>query len=90
MHDDFSADGFLARTIPGFQPREAQVTMSNAVTESIEQQHVLVAEAGTGTGKTYAYLVPALRSGKKSLFLRDQKPYKINCITETYRQLLMR
>ncbi|WP_272694678.1 ATP-dependent DNA helicase [Providencia sp. PROV144] len=73
MHDDFSADGFLARTIPGFQPREAQVTMSNAVTGSIEQQHVLVAEAGTGTGKTYAYLVPALRSGKKVIVSTGSK-----------------
>ena len=73
MHDDFSADGFLARTIPGFQPRAAQVTMSNAVTESIDAQNVLVAEAGTGTGKTYAYLVPALRSGKKVIVSTGSK-----------------
>lgn len=68
MHDDFSSNGFLARTIPGFQPRAAQVKMSHAVTEAIEKQHVLVTEAGTGTGKTYAYLVPALRSGKSDCF----------------------
>ncbi|MBP6121266.1 MULTISPECIES: ATP-dependent DNA helicase [Providencia] len=73
MHDDFSSDGFLARTIPGFQPRAAQVTMSNAVTESIDEQNVLVAEAGTGTGKTYAYLVPALRSGKKIIVSTGSK-----------------
>ncbi|MGO2333727.1 ATP-dependent DNA helicase [Providencia sp.] len=73
MHDDFSANGFLARTIPGFQPRAAQVTMSNAVTESIDAQNVLVAEAGTGTGKTYAYLVPALRSGKKVIVSTGSK-----------------
>ena len=73
MSNDFSADGFLAKTIPGFQPREAQVTMSDAVAQSIEQQHVLVAEAGTGTGKTYAYLVPALRSGKKVIVSTGSK-----------------
>ncbi|HHR5877618.1 ATP-dependent DNA helicase [Providencia alcalifaciens] len=73
MSNDFSADGFLAKTIPGFQPREAQVTMSGAVAQSIEQQHVLVAEAGTGTGKTYAYLVPALRSGKKVIVSTGSK-----------------
>ncbi|OAT54388.1 DinG family ATP-dependent helicase [Providencia heimbachae ATCC 35613] len=73
VHDDFSSDGFLARTIPGFQPRAAQVTMSNAVTESIDEQNVLVAEAGTGTGKTYAYLVPALRSGKKIIVSTGSK-----------------
>lgn len=73
MHDDFSSNGFLARTIPGFQPRAAQVKMSHAVTEAIEKQHVLVAEAGTGTGKTYAYLVPALRSGKKVIVSTGSK-----------------
>ncbi|EFB73758.1 hypothetical protein PROVRUST_05030 [Providencia rustigianii DSM 4541] len=73
VSNDFSADGFLAKTIPGFQPRAAQVTMSEAVSQSIEQQHVLVAEAGTGTGKTYAYLVPALRSGKKVIVSTGSK-----------------
>lgn len=73
MHDDFSSNGFLARTIPGFQPRAAQVKMSHAVTEAIEKQHVLVTEAGTGTGKTYAYLVPALRSGKKVIVSTGSK-----------------
>nr|WP_243851811.1 ATP-dependent DNA helicase [Providencia heimbachae] len=47
--------------------------MSNAVTESIDEQNVLVAEAGTGTGKTYAYLVPALRSGKKIIVSTGSK-----------------
>ncbi|BBG58805.1 ATP-dependent helicase [Providencia rustigianii] len=47
--------------------------MSEAVSQSIEQQHVLVAEAGTGTGKTYAYLVPALRSGKKVIVSTGSK-----------------
>ncbi|MGI5308886.1 ATP-dependent DNA helicase [Rheinheimera sp. WS51] len=61
----FSATGALAKHIDGFNAREAQLDMAKAVTDIIEQSGALVVEAGTGTGKTYAYLVPALLSGKK-------------------------
>ena len=63
--DDFSPGGVLTGAIPGFRPREAQQQMAEAVAEVIRQGGELVAEAGTGTGKTYAYLVPALRANKK-------------------------
>ncbi|QDX31981.1 ATP-dependent DNA helicase [Dickeya poaceiphila] len=63
--DDFATDGVLARAIQGFQPREPQRQMATAVLEAISAKKPLVVEAGTGTGKTYAYLAPALRSGKK-------------------------
>ncbi len=63
----FSADGALGKAIPGFQPRQAQLDMAEAVSRAIEQQSQLVVEAGTGTGKTFAYLVPALLSGKKTI-----------------------
>jgi len=63
--DDFSPEGALTAAIPGFRPREAQRQMAGAVAEAINNGSELVVEAGTGTGKTYAYLVPALRSGKK-------------------------
>lgn len=78
MTDDFAADGQLAKAITGFKPREPQRQMAVAVTEAIEKAQPLVVEAGTGTGKTYAYLAPALRAGKKSLFRPDQKRYRIN------------
>ncbi|WP_294906368.1 ATP-dependent DNA helicase [Tatumella sp. UBA2305] len=65
MTDDFSPEGALTAAIPGFRPREAQRQMAGAVAEAINNGSELVVEAGTGTGKTYAYLVPALRSGKK-------------------------
>ena len=56
-------DGALATAIPGFRPRPAQQRMAEAVAEAIEAREPLIAEAGTGTGKTYGYLVPALLSG---------------------------
>ncbi len=54
------ADGPLARALPGFVPRPAQQAMAAAVAETMDARDALLVEAGTGTGKTYAYLVPAL------------------------------
>jgi ATP-dependent DNA helicase DinG len=59
------ADGPFAREVPNFAPRETQRRMADAVTDAIEHRDALVVEAGTGTGKTFAYLVPALLSGKR-------------------------
>lgn len=59
------ADGPFAAEVAGFSPRESQRAMADAVEEAIAERHALIAEAGTGTGKTFAYLVPALRSGKR-------------------------
>lgn len=73
MADDFAADGALALAIPGFKPREPQRQMAQAVSEAIENKCELVVEAGTGTGKTYAYLAPALRSGKKVIISTGSK-----------------
>ena len=56
-------DGALAHGIAGYVPRQAQERMAEAVADAIEDRACLIAEAGTGTGKTYAYLVPALLSG---------------------------
>lgn len=69
MTDDFAPDGQLAKAIPGFKPREPQRQMAVAVTRAIEKGQPLVVEAGTGTGKTYAYLAPALRAKKESHYL---------------------
>jgi ATP-dependent DNA helicase DinG len=63
--DLLGPDGPFAREVPGFAPRVVQQTMAAAVEEAIAERQVLIAEAGTGTGKTYAYLVPALMSGKR-------------------------
>ncbi len=61
----FASDGTLAETIPGYRTRAQQVEMAQAIADAIDHCRVLVAEAGTGTGKTFAYLVPALLSGGK-------------------------
>ena len=61
----FSADGPLALAIKEFRTRPFQIEMAEAVAHTIADNGVLVAEAGTGTGKTFAYLVPALLSGGK-------------------------
>ncbi|MFM7065485.1 MAG: ATP-dependent DNA helicase [Gammaproteobacteria bacterium] len=67
LRDLFAADGQLARAIPGYRPREAQLRMAEAVAEAFDSAGKLVVEAGTGTGKTFAYLVPALLSGRHVL-----------------------
>ncbi len=61
----FGADGPLARAIAGFTTREEQIGMAAAVDHALRTRGRLVVEAGTGTGKTFAYLVPALLSGKR-------------------------
>ncbi|RLM26836.1 ATP-dependent helicase [Brenneria alni] len=71
--DDFATDGALAKAISGFKPREPQRKMAQAVAQAIDKQQALVVEAGTGTGKTYAYLAPALRAGKKVIISTGSK-----------------
>jgi ATP-dependent DNA helicase DinG len=61
----FAADGPLAAKIPGFKLRSQQLEMAEAIAQAVDATDVLVAEAGTGTGKTFAYLVPALLAGGK-------------------------
>ena len=62
----FSQNGTLAKAIDGFSPRQAQTDMAMGVAHAIEKQSSLIVEAGTGTGKTFAYLIPAFLSIKNS------------------------
>ncbi len=61
----FSPDGPLARAISGYRVRGQQLEMAQRIEDAIRQNSVFIAEAGTGTGKTFAYLVPALKSNGK-------------------------
>jgi len=61
----FGSGGLLARHVDGFEPREHQLEMARSVARSLEDEIPLLVEAGTGTGKTWAYLVPAILSGRK-------------------------
>jgi len=69
----FSPDGLLASRIAGYRLRPQQLEMAERVEAAIAGNKVLVAEAGTGTGKTYAYLVPALLSGGKVIISTGTK-----------------
>jgi ATP-dependent DNA helicase DinG len=61
----FAADGPLAAAVSGYRPRPQQLEMAQAILSAIESGGALAVEAGTGTGKTFAYLVPALLAGGK-------------------------
>src|SRR5260221_2645898 len=63
----FGPGGPLAKAVSGFRHRPQQVEFAQAVLEAIESSGVLIAEAGTGTGKTFAYLVPALLAGGRGV-----------------------
>ena len=65
--ETLSNQGVLAQSVPGFQPRQGQTDMAMAVSRTVQDGGQLVVEAGTGTGKTYAYLVPVLLSGQRAL-----------------------
>lgn len=65
VEDVFGEGGLLARALRGHEPREAQRAMAELVAEELEHGGVALVEAGTGTGKTFAYLVPALLSGRR-------------------------
>ena len=82
LHQFFSPGGVLAKTHPAYEFRRGQLQMAQAVEQAIEQRRHLIVEAGTGTGKTLAYLLPVIRSGKRVIIstgtknLQEQLFYK--------------
>jgi len=69
----FSPEGALAPAWPGFEPREGQRLMAQAVADMVETGGTILAEAGTGTGKTLAYLIPTILSGQRVLISTGTK-----------------
>src|SRR5438128_8930167 len=67
LADIFGPEGPLQRALPDFRFRRQQLRMAERVAAALENRESLVVEAGTGTGKTFAYLVPALLSGTRVL-----------------------
>jgi len=65
MADIFGQGGLLARRHPGYEFRPSQLQMAEIVEEAFRSRQHAVVEAGTGTGKTLAYLIPAIRSGRR-------------------------
>src|SRR5215469_9276318 len=82
LHQFFAPGGVLAKTHPAYEFRRGQLQMAQAVEQAIEQRRHLIVEAGTGTGKTLAYLLPVIRSGKRAIIstgtknLQEQLFYK--------------
>lgn len=82
LHSFFGPGGLLSQTHPQYEYRRGQLQMAQAVEQALEEKRHLIVEAGTGTGKTLAYLVPALRSGKRVIIstatkaLQEQLFYK--------------
>lgn len=78
----FSPDGLLSKSLDGFRYRSQQQSMGVAVESSLQHNSQLIIEAGTGVGKTFAYLIPALLSGQKVVIstgtkhLQDQLYFK--------------
>src|SRR3954453_23895192 len=82
MKEYFGAGGIFEQRLPGYEHRPSQIRMSEAVRRALEEQNHVIIEAGTGTGKTLAYLLPALMYGRRILVstgtktLQDQIFYK--------------
>ncbi len=73
LHQFFSPGGVLAQLHPAYEFRRGQLQMAQAVEQAIEQRRHLIVEAGTGTGKTLAYLLPVIRSGKRVIISTGTK-----------------
>lgn len=73
INECFDTGGVLATAVPRFAPRPQQVHLANAIADAFDEQGVLIGEAGTGTGKTFAYLVPALLSGQRVIISTGTK-----------------
>src|SRR3984957_11034721 len=73
LHDFFSPGGILARSPLPFEYRPGQLEMAKAVERALAERRHLIVEAGTGTGKTLAYLLPALRTGQRVIISTGTK-----------------
>jgi ATP-dependent DNA helicase DinG len=65
--DILGESGLFAQKLKNFKARDVQIQLADKIVDTIENSHTLIAEAGTGTGKTFAYLVPAILKGKKTI-----------------------
>lgn len=73
LYQFFAPGGVLSRTHPAYEFRRGQLQMAQSVEQALEEKRHLIVEAGTGTGKTLAYLVPVIRSGKRVIISTGTK-----------------
>lgn len=97
----FAQQGLLSKKLSGYQVRPQQKILATKIEENIQQNGILLAEAGTGVGKTFAYLLPAFLSGKKALvstatknlqeqiFTKDL-PFIINALEKSYKIAILK
>jgi ATP-dependent DNA helicase DinG len=82
MQTYFGPGGRLAVTLPGFEPRPEQAALAQEVADAIERGEHLLAEAGTGTGKSLAYVIPALASGRRVVVATATKALQEQLVTK--------
>jgi ATP-dependent DNA helicase DinG len=82
MHAFFGPGGRLAASLPGFEPRAGQAALAQEVADALERGEHLLAEAGTGIGKSLAYLVPALASGQRVVVATATKALQEQLLTK--------
>ncbi len=73
LYQFFGPGGVLSKSHPAYEFRRGQLQMAQAVEEALEEKRHLIVEAGTGTGKTLAYLLPVIRSGKRVIISTGTK-----------------
>ncbi|HEY4661390.1 MAG TPA: DEAD/DEAH box helicase, partial [Terriglobales bacterium] len=73
LNQFFGPGGVLSQTHPAYEFRRGQLQMAQAVEQALEERRHLIVEAGTGTGKTLAYLMPVIRSGKRVIISTGTK-----------------
>ena len=73
LYQFFAPGGLLSKTHPAYEFRRGQLQMAQAVEEALEEKRHLIVAAGTGTGKTLAYLLPVIRSGKRVIISTGTK-----------------
>jgi ATP-dependent DNA helicase DinG len=82
MHAFFGPGGQLAASLPGFEPRAGQAALAQEVADALERGEHLLAEAGTGIGKSLAYLIPALESGQRVVVATATKALQEQLLTK--------
>src|ERR1700748_2678320 len=73
LHEFFAPGGLLSKAHPNYEFRRGQLQMAEAVEKALSEKRHLIVEAGTGTGKTLAYLLPVIRSGKRVIISTGTK-----------------
>src|SRR5436305_6205810 len=76
LYDFFGKGGILSRSHPNYEYRPGQFEMARAVESALRNREHLIVEAGTGTGKTLAYLIPSILSGKRVIISTGTKNLK--------------